>query len=47
MVVAGLGREARGRDGYKLEPDSKTVNTATNFGVRHEPLSVHGSIFYS
>jgi hypothetical protein len=32
-VVAGLGREARGRDDYRLEPDSKAVHTATNFGV--------------
>ncbi len=33
MVVVGLGREARGYQ-FKLEPDSKMVHVATNFGVR-------------
>jgi hypothetical protein len=34
MVVVGLGREARGYQ-FKLEPDSKMVHVATNFGVRN------------
>jgi hypothetical protein len=41
MVVVGLGREARGYQ-FKLEPDSKMVHVATNFGVRN-PLGPPGS----
>lgn len=32
MVVVGLGREATGQN-FRLEPDSKLVNMATNFGL--------------
>jgi hypothetical protein len=39
MVVVGLGREARGYQ-FKLEPDSKMVHVATNFGVRNA-LGLH------